>query len=1036
MRNTSAKNVIFAPHMHDPVHIYISHDAADERSAADLQRQINLALQPATAVFWSKKNVPSEAFRAQATAFLEQTDLFVAVLSMNYEDSPDVRWEMTKALDIQRNLPGMQVLTVLARESGMPAPLRPFQTGLPHAETIENQNVARDLQLRRAAEMAVEILKATPASNDMPIGPIVLPISIEALRERLLAQTDRINHAPLLALLKRLIKDVMVKRVVLDTEEAFKQMREQTRLSQISVDELERQAAPVQMDLQHLIETLEEAQLVSHWRSIFIRDYYHFTAESRDDSTVPPFFIPVDDIAIPETLHLPAGPREQEPLEQIGLLSSEQKSDFRRRLLLAKDALAVKNPAQAYAHCDYVRQNIDPQSAQLYEFLLITFMQKETPTRAMTDAIEGNDRVLQHVLLFASRLRDYQQAGKCPSSTARHNLAIASESISDAALRMYYHLPNDPLRHTGKHAEEVPDNRHTMRVILGNTLKVCRLVYPSEELLEAAIIESCGGGKCQWLERVDVVDQHFQFIPDGHFDLLGEVQELLSMLQQMEAEDPNKIVKGQALLREDLFFSLLAKRQSFSTQLAEDAKRRRPYTDARKSIIRFTYSCLLGAHVFGDEDPRGHGNSFLHMALQYLLPGLLQSPTALEAAALRWFTLDENGQVVAHPDCASYQFDALGIVEKIVRDHAGSAAWIQVQPNIKETVYLQYTTDTEQLFESVKAGLSWSDFRRMDALDARRLLIECLRRWVTAFRAAPDRGVAYLENCIRELSGDGILVWLLHDPFKLATHPESAALGYDAQLELKNIHELLSALAPEDAERQEVVLRERIAANIFQKRLLPAYAAQRKGDESHRAAVVRLLQEALSNYTLHQDVAYLDFVWKELTEEIKLPWIEISIDGEALPIDTSTIFNPINVLHEIHRAHPGIYRLLDARERIADRRHADQVNRYVHEVSEFRHENRQPERQIVIEIIQKTKGIYRYYPKAEFLELAWNELYSKPGKFRIRWNTLFLGILPTNTDHYENQFFDFNYKFERYELKRLLDNQYNEMQRVLRETDG
>jgi hypothetical protein len=139
------------------------------------------------------------------------------------------------------------------------------------------------------------------------------------------------------------------------------------------------------------------------------------------------------------------------------------------------------------------------------------------------------------------------------------------------------------------------------------------------------------------------------------------------------------------------------------------------------------------------------------------------------------------------------------------------------------------------------------------------------------------------------------------------------------------------------------------------------------------------------------------------------------------------------VLQEIQATDPTHYSLLDAREHIANNRHADQEARYFREISEFRHENRQPERQIAIEIIQKIKGIYRYYPKAEYLELAWDEIYSKPGKYRIRWNTRLLGFVPTNTDHHENEYFNFNYKFERYELKRLLDNQYNEMQRVLRE---
>lgn len=1020
--------------MNDPVHIFLSYNAADERSALDLQRQLALAVQPYDVVFWSRKDVPPEAFRTRATAFLEQTDLFIAVLSMNYEDTPDVRWEMAKALDLQTSNPALQLMTVMARETAPPAALRPLQSALPTGETIENQGVARDRQLRRAAEAAVAMLAAAPQSNDIPIGKIVLPITIEDLRERLLAQTDRINHAPLLALLKRLIKDVMVKRVVLDTEEAYKQMREQTRLSQISVAELERLSAPVQSDLQHLIETLEEISLVHHWRTIFIRDYYHFTSESRDDSTVPPFFVPVDEIAIPETLNLPVGPREQESLEQIGLLSYEQKTDFRRSLLLAKDALAVKNPAQAYAHCDHVRQKIDPQSAQLYEYLLITFVQKETPERAMQEALHGNDRVLQYILLFASRLRDYQQLNKCPSTTARHNLAIASESISDAALRLYYHLPNDPLRHTGKHADDVPDNRRTMRIILGNTLKVCRLVYPSEELLEAAVIECCGGGKCHWLERVDVVDGHFQFIPVGHFDLLGEIQELLHLLQKMEEDDDNKIVKGSGLLREDLYFSLLAKRQALSTQLAEDTKRRRPYTDVRESIIRFTYSCLLGNHIFGDEDARGRGNSFLRLALEYLLPGLLQAPAEVEAATIRWFTLDENGQVAAHPDCAAYDFDVLGIVEKIVRDHAGKAGWMQIQPNLHQTIYLQYIADTAQQLEMVKTGLSWTDIRKMNALDARRLLIDCLRRWVIAYKAWPERGAGYLENCIVELTGDGLLTWLMHSPHTLVSHPESLALGYDAQVELKTIHDLLLP-GSDDSGAQEAYWRERIAVNLFEKRIVPAYQSVKKGDGSQRAAVARLMQEALSNYKLHPDTRYLDFVWKELTEEIKLPWVQISEAGTETVFAPVPGFDPLAVLHGIHEAHPFQYRLLDAREHIADCRHADQESRYFKEISEFRHENRQAERQIAIDIIQKIKGIYLYFPKAEYLELAWDELYNKPGKYRIRWNTRFLGIVPLNNDHYENQFFNFNYKFERYELKRLLDNQYNEMQRVLRETE-
>ena len=1020
--------------MSDPlsIHIFLSYDQKDAATAQDLQRQMKLAFDPKqyNLAFWTKNAVPAEEYRAKAKTFLEKTHLFVAVLSMNYEDTPDVRWETATAVEIQRHRPALQMLTVQARNAPVPANLTPFQAALPPGETIESHGLARDRQLLRAAEAARSVLAATPRSNEMPNAKIELPLAIQDVRERLLAQTDRINHAPLLALLKHLIENVKTKRVVLDEEEKFKLLREQTRLSQISLDELAEKSRPIEIELQHLIRDLPEADLVKNWKQVFIRDYFHFTEGGRDVSTVPPFFVPADDIALPETYNLTGNVPEQP-----GLLSFEQQNDFRRSLLLAKDALAVKNYTQAYAHCDHVRTKIDPQSAQLYEYLLITFIQKETPGRILQEAVNGNDRMLQFVLLYAERYRKYQRDGKCASSTGLHNLAIASESLSDAALKMYHHLPNDAVLHTGKHAESVPDNRRVMRVILDNTLKICRLVYPSEELLEAAVVETCGGGKCHWLKKVEVVGDYFQFIPDGHFDLLGEIQELLDLLQGMEADQPGKIVKQGDLLREDLYFSLFAKRQALLQQIAEDIRRRRPFTDQRASIIRFVQSCLLGAEMFTDNDQDGRGQSFYRMALEYLLPGLLVAPDPAANLPLRWFDLDEKGAVRAHPECLVYDFDVQAIVEKIVHDLAGRAGWLQVQPNIKESVWLLYIADIDAAYEEVKKNFQWTDFRRMKDEDARRQIIACLRRWVIAWRAYPERGRPFLENCLRELSGDGLMLWLQHNPDQLATHPQSLALGYNAQTELKMVHEALAELkAPGDAilaGESESALRKTIAGNLFGKSILPAYDKIKTGDEQQRAAAARLLREAIGNYRLYPDTRYLDLVFRELTEEVKFCWIDVDKDGKDKPFATIGGFNPAAILRELNESHPPLYNLLTARERIADRRHANQVERYFREISEFRHENRRPERELTVDIILNIKGIYRYFPKQEFLELPLREL---TGKGRIRWNALLLGMLPLAENHYENRYYGFEYKWERSEIRRLLDDQFTEMQRVLRET--
>lgn len=1006
------------------IRIFLSYDPADAATARDIQRQLALLAQPQELVLWDPKTVPVEAFRTQAGAFLEKTDLFVAVLSMNYQDKPNVYWEATQAVATQRDRPSLQIMHVQAREAAVPAILQNYPAALPTGETIENQGVARDRQIYRAAQNMHSVLSAAPKSNELPAAKVELPLGIEGVRARLLAQTDRINHAPLLALLKRLIENVKVKRVILDVEEAFKHLREKTRLSQISIAELDEKARPIQIDLYHAIEYLKEEDLVGNWRAIFIRDYFHFVSDSREESTVPPFFVPVDEIQIPETLNLPVGPREQESLEQIGLLSFEQKSDFRRSLLLAKDAMAVKKHAQAFSHCEHVWTKIDPQSAQLFEYLLITFLQKETPMRVLREAMIGNDQPLQYVLLFASRLREYQREGKCVSSTTQHNLAIASEAISDAALRVYHRFPNDPILHTGKHTESVPDNRVPLRIILDDTLKVCRLVYPSEELLEAAVIECCGGGKCAWVRRVDVVGGHFQFVPDGHFDLLGEVHELLEMLKNMEADDPGKIVKNQALLREDLYLSLLAKRQVLAAQLLEDEKRRRPFTDIRASVIRFTYACLLGAHIFGEDPEQFPDQSFLRLALDYLLPELLVPSDALAKSPVRWFTLDKQGEVISDPATAAYEFDVYGIVKKIISDFSGRAGWLQVKPNIKKSVYLHYVEETETVYASVRTGLAYTDFRRMNELDARRQLIDCMRRWVIAYKAYPELGQEFPERIIRELTGSGLLIWLHHNPNVIVTHADSLALGYDAQLELRKV----LALYPH---YQEESLREIIALNLFEKRIVPTYETVKSRDESRRSEVIRLLQETLAGYQLHHDLRYLDFVYTEVTDEIKFPWIQITEEGKWLALPAAQPFNPVGILEQLQEAEPRIFRLSNARERISMRRYLDQRERYFLEISEYRHENRRPERAIVIDIIRKMKGIYTFFPKDVFLELPLLEL---TGKGRIRWHANFLGIFPIRENHYENHDYKFNYRFELFEVKRMLSNQLQMMQEMLRQT--
>jgi hypothetical protein len=1012
------------------IRLFISHNPADAATAADLQRQLALALQPDTLEIWQSDKTASEDYRKKVSVFLEKADLFVALLSMNYEDLPDNRWEVIQAKTEQRRRIGLQIVTVQARAADTPVNLAYFPAALPQGETIEQHAIPRDRQLQRAAQQIKTIREAAPRRSSNPDAIIAtLPLIIEDVKERLMAQTDRLNPLPLLHLLKRLIAAVVPMRTLLDLENKVTALHERARLANITMSEFSERLAPLRSELQDLIASLQTDELATDWQQTFTREYFHFIPIEHPETTATPFFIPNENIAIPETLNLTVGPREQEALEQIGLLSYEQKTDFRRSLLLCKDALALARYAQAHAHCEHVRNHIDPQSAQLYEYLLITYLLKEGADRILNDATERNGNLLNHITLYAGRFREYQEAGKCPSNTGLYNLEMASEALSDAALRQYRHFPNDYIRHTGHHEGDVADNRAILQNILRQTLVINRVVYPYEEFLEAAIAEFCGGGKYHWIEKVEITGDAFRFSARENADIEGDVQELLAMLNAIEADGVGKLVKQRATLREDIYYSLLAKRQALQQQIDLDLRRKRPFTDLHESVIRFVSSCLLCARIFGDEDEDQREQSFLRLALEYLMPSLVTAPDNTLMMPLRWFSLDAQGQVVTHPDALRYHFEAKGIVEKIIRDYAGRAGWLTVQPNLKREVFLQFAADTSAQHEIVKTGLSYTDFRRMDILDARRILIRCLSGWLICYRAYPETGQDYIDQCLLELSGNGLLLWMRHDPDDLTSEPESLALGFDARAFLQQILPLSLRYTEPDLKRM-------IAESLHRERIMPAYKATEAGNEAQRLALIRLFAEAAAGYRLHPDPRYIEWVFRELSEDLKFRWIDIDENGRWQPAQINPgDFNPVTMLQEVSaQLAPGDqerYGPLALRKAIATRRYHDQTERYIREIHEFKSENRRPEREIAIDIIRKTKGIFLFYPEESFLELPLLEL---TGKGRIRWHAAFLGIIPVRENHYENQYYRFNYQFELFEIKRLLQNHYYEMERVMRET--
>ncbi len=997
-----------------PWHIYLSFDESDIQAADDFYRYLNQALEGRELVFWNPAEVAEEDYRRRAGDFLEQADLFVACLSPHYLDTPHVRWEMQKAVEEYRRRSGaLKVLVLLVRDAFIPSALAGFPVAPALDEPVEGGAITRETQLKRAAARARDLLLEVVRSQELFPAPSgsAFSLTIEDIRERLLVWLEHSDLGPLFELLKRIFHPERTPDELFQLEDAFVEWRQQSRRNKLSFSAFRERMEAIRLDMEQLIARIEEGRLRENGPELFAEAYYGWVPLPAVADSSAGLFLPFGEIHIPETLNLPAQARDEEVWEGVGTLTLQQQQSFRRHLLLAQDALGAGLFARAHALCEHVRLHIDPQSAQLYELLLVAFLKKETPDRIIWEAVYGSGNRLNQVIVYTGRFAEYQRQGKCPTEAGTYNLRATAEALSDALLRLYSTFENDYILHTGRYRAEVPDNRAAIARAIQVAMTIYRTIHPYRGFLELAVNEMCNGGKYDYIRRVEIVNDEFRFASHEDFGIESEIREVIGMLSDLSNADDDDLMLRQ--LRENLLFNLRAKRFRLQQQISEEQRRYVQFTDWRESVLELVDAALLGYKIFGDEGYPTE-DAFLRFALEQLLPELLL-PVASSAAAqaignLSWFLLDEQGRLCAHPDCKRFAFDALGVVEKIIRDHAGRAGWMQVQPNLLEAVHRQVVAQADRRYEDMRRQLEFRDFRRPDPLEARKTIVQCLRDWKSAWLALPDRAQPLLQRILLELLGERALLWMRFSPFQLSTLPDSLAFGYDA------VQEMRLALKSPHSLPQEVALRI-LNHNLFRRHLIPEYEKIPPADERHRYAVAQLLLEALHQYRdLYPDPELLRWVFDELTLEHKLPWIDISLDAQAVPWPVEMPFgiDPPDILRQILRECPEQFSALEARRRIARRRFAEEERRYYREISPILPENGRIEREIAVGIIRKLKAIFRFYPDADFLYLALEEL---EGRGRIRWNSYFLGLLPLPTNHFENRFFNFDYRAERSEVR-------------------
>jgi len=998
--------------MSRPRCIYLSYDAKDAATATALQQHLKTAFHPQEIKICDRETpIPEQSESAEGLHWVRQADLFIVLFSADYlSERTSIELELARRCERERR-PAYKILVAAVRHTHIPPDIARFPV-LPDAQQpilgshfdTERQLQRVALHIRQVSERSAKLLPAGAPRSDFSL-------SWTFARDHVYLRLQYPNLHIALTHLRQISRDAALKKTIYEYQDIYNETLRLGRLGKNSLAEYLQKTAILRKDVVNTLFQIQENELEPDWRDTFL-------SATRSDAALSAIYNPNGEIYIPETLNLPIAPGAAALSDTVGLLSYEQKSEFRRQLLLAADAYALEQYGRAHAHADNVRVQIDPQSAQLYEYLLLTQLQREGAGQIARNAAE-NDRPTQfnQLLLYANRLWEYQEAGKCPTPTALHSLEATACDMGEAFCRYYDQLPDNYLIDTGEREKEIPANRIYVERLREAAEMVFRSVAPYGSFLETLVLELCGGGKFHWIKQVEVRDDHFVFVSDATFEVETNIGELLGFLVRAGYPAPELYKR----LRHQLLLRLKSGRHFLFGHLRQEQKRYRSITDPRASLMRFVQSCLMGYTIFGDQDYEDD-QSFLRLILEILLPELVNHPDS-EAFGLRWFDLDANGEVCAHAEANAQGFQVIQIVEKILRDRSGKVGWLRVAPNIKETIYNFYVDDTEQQYQALRHALQFNDVRRPNALDARKALIEIQQRRMVCYKAYPERGQDFIDASIRELAGEGLMLWLHMNPEVLESVADSVAMGYPAVEALAQLSRLTQRYTEAD-------LRGMIIERYFDQHIRPNYDKIIPRREAERAACIRLLLEAMFAYRIYPKMRYLDFVYEELSEERKFAWIDINNDGKWLAFQIPDVhgFNPLNAIEELFNTLRSRYTKLLVRERIAQNRFQDELHRYYREISEFTSENRLPEREIAVQIIRKLKGIFRSYPKDEFLEPALIEL---SGKGRIRWYNKVLGF-NTRNNFYENQYLGFNARWEEYDIKHnLLLQKHDIMQQVL-----
>lgn len=417
-------------------------------------------------------------------------------------------------------------------------------------------------------------------------------------------------------------------------------------------------------------------------------------------------------------------------------LTNAEKQLYKRLLIQCQDAIAVQAYPSAFEFCDTARKEIEPESAQLYEYLLLTFIKKESAEKIICEAIQGDKTKFDYVILYVRRCKKYQHDSqkKCPSKTLALNLIKVAEDFALCLRNEYRRIKSDWILDT--EGVTSSDERKMVKSIMDIFEKVYTEIHEVNLFLSEIYFEICGAGKFQWI-KLDKNNKIYN-VRMG-FDALKKRKSAEKALKDIFLKDYKRTEKTpENVFSERVYFSLWSKYMGLRAKIKKKSRKFDTFKDeneARQQMIKCLESFKTGYILFQDK-------RFLEIPFKELS----------DEGVIHWFDLNASGKFINKWQLDS--FDALAEWEYYKSEKNDIPLSRQKDDAIEKKAGLDIAEKASEEYHKIRER-GYTNFSILEK--ERHKIFTCLERCFVAYRAILQPELIRL--IMNEIGGNVMLTW-------------------------------------------------------------------------------------------------------------------------------------------------------------------------------------------------------------------------------------------------------------------------------------